>query len=236
MTLGVFKATRPLQVSDLIKREVDPEICRERFTLLAGSGAARVVVLGTLLGKILASGVVSATQAANAGNTGNGTLTLANPAFADGAKVGVYTVTCTTPGADGTSKFRVEDPEGVVVGTATGGAAFNKAIKFTIAGGGTAFVAGDGFTVTLARAAGANDSKVKEWSPTATDGSQIVWGVAIREVAAADGIDNDTDGVAVRRLSVLRAAAIKWPNGTTDAQKAAALADMDERLTLVART
>ncbi|RYC10169.1 head decoration protein [Ciceribacter ferrooxidans] len=236
MSLGVFKATRPVQVSDLVKREIDMELCRERFTLLAGDGAARSVELGTPLGKISASGTITATQAAVAGNTGDGTLTLANPAFADGAKTGVYTVTCTTGGADGTSKFRVEDPDGVLVGTATGGAAFDKAVKFTIAGGATAFVAGDAFTVTLARAAGANDAKVKEWDPAATDGSEVIWGFSLRSVTAADGVDNTTDGLAIRRMSVLRSLAIKWPAGTTDAQKAAALSDIEERLVLVART
>lgn len=235
MSLGVFKATRPAQVSDLVKREIDPELSRERFTLLAGSGAARAVVLGTLLGRITAGGALAAAQAAVAGNTGNGTLALANPAFDAAAKTGVYSVTCTIGGADGTSKFRVEDPEGVSVGTATGGAAFNKAIKFTISGGGTTFVAGDAFNVALTRAAGANDSKVKAWDPSATDGSQIVWGVSIREVIAADGADNTTDGLAVRRLCVLRAAALKWPEGVTDSQKAAAVAYLDERLSLVAR-
>lgn len=234
MTLGVFKATRAAQVSDLVKREIDPEICRAPFTLLAGSGAARSVSLGTLLGKITAAGLVTAVAAAVAGNTGNGTLTLANPAFADGALTGVYTVTCTVGGADATSKFRVEDPLGVVVGTATGGAAFSKAIKFTIAGGGTNFVVGDSFTVTLTRAAGANDGKVVAWSPSATDGSQVVWGVSLRSVTAADGADNTTDGLALRRLGILRLGAIVWPAGVTDAQKAAALSDINERLALIA--
>lgn len=235
MTLGVFKMSRAAQVSDLVKREMDMEFCREAFTLLAGSGSTRKVDLGTPLGMILTGGVVTALAAAVAGNTGNGTLTLANPAFAAGAAVGVYTVTCTTGGADGASKFRVEDPAGVVVGTATGGAAFNKALKFTIAGGGTAFVEGDAFTVTLSRAAGADDGKVVAWSPTATDGSGVIWGFSLRPVEAADGVDNTTDGLAIRRLGVLRNGAIKWPEGITDAQKATAIADLNERLTLLVR-
>jgi Bacteriophage lambda head decoration protein D len=235
MSLGVFKATRAVQVSDLVKRELDPELSRASFTLLAGSGAARSVKLGTPLGMIVVGGALSAAQAAVAGNTGNGTLALANPALDASAKAGVYSVVCTTGGADGTSKFRVEDPDGVVVGTATGGAAFNKAIKFTISGGGAAFVIGDSFNVTLTRAAGANDGKVKEWDPAATDGSQKIWGLSIREITAADGVDNTNGGVAIRRLAVVRAAAIDWPDGATSAQKAAALADIDERLSLIAR-
>lgn len=235
MSLGVFKATRAAQVSDLVKRELDPELSRASFTLLAGSGTARTVKLGTPLGRITGAGVLSASQSAASGNTGNGALTLAAPSADPSAKTGVYTVVCTTGGADGTSKFRVEDPDGVLVGTATGGAAFNKAIKFTIAGGGTAFVAGDSFNVTLTRAAGANDGKCKAWDPAATDGSQIIWGFSLRDVTAADGADNDSDGVAIRRLGVLRAGAIDWPDGVTAAQKSQALADIDERLSLIAR-
>ncbi|WP_438752056.1 head decoration protein [Pararhizobium sp. O133] len=235
MTMTVLRGARPDQVSDLVKRE-DPEMSRERFTLLAGSGGVRTVLLGTPLGKLLAAGVITAAQAAVGGNTGNGTLALANPAFAAGAKIGVYTVTCTTGGADGTSKFRVEDPEGVAIGTATGGSAFSKAVKFTISGGGTNFVEGDTFNVTLSQAVGVNDGKVAIWDPTATDGRQKLWGFSLRTVAAADGVDNDTDGLAIRRLGVLRLGAILWPEGTTDAQKAAAILDADERLKLLIRT
>ena len=235
MTLAVFKATRPGQVSNLVKRE-DPEMSRERFTLLGGVGADRKVEIGTPLGKITNGGAVAAAVAAIAGNTGNGVVNLANPAFANNPKLGVYTVTCTTPGADGASKFRVEDPDGVVVGTATGGAAFNKAVKFTIAGGGTPFVEGDSFAITLSQASGANDGKVVAWDPNAGDGSQKIWGFSLRAVTAAQGVDNDSEGVAARRLSLLYDGAIVWPNGITAAQKAAAVTDADERLKIVIRT
>ncbi|OLP56818.1 hypothetical protein BJF92_12160 [Rhizobium rhizosphaerae] len=236
MPMAVFKTTRPNQVSDLVKRELDPELGREVFTLLGGVGTPRTVRLGTPLGRIAASGALAVVAAAVAGNTGNGTLTLANPAFGTGVKVGDYAVTCSVGGADGTSKFRVEDPDGVVVGTATGGAAFSKAVRFTIAGGATAFAVGDTFTVTVSQGVGADDGKVKEWDPTAIDGTQHIWGFSIREVTAAVGVDNTTDGLAIRRLSVLRAGAILWPTAATDAQKAAAIARIDERLALAIRT
>lgn len=228
MPLPYYSLTKPSTLSNVAKRLECMEYSCDPYTLLAGSGSARAILLGTPLGMISASGVVSAAQAAVAGNTGNGTLTLANPAFAAGALLGVYKVTCSVGGADGTSKFRVEDPLGVLVGTATGGAAFSKAIKFTIAGGGTAFVVGDSFDVTLSQAAGATDGKVKAWDPTATDGSQTLWGFAANDVTAADAVDN-TGGLAIRREAILRDGGIIWPAGLSAANKAAAIAAADAR-------
>lgn len=65
------------------------------------------------------------------------------------AKPGVYTVTCTVPGATNVSRWRVEDPDGVYVGTALGATAFSsQGIGFTITpGAGTAV--GEAFTITV---------------------------------------------------------------------------------------
>ena len=193
---------------------------REQAVIASGSGELKA---GTVLGRISAAGAVTATSAANAGNTGGGTLTLANPAFAAGAKLGVYQITCTTGGADGTSKFRVEDPDGVVVGTATGGAAFNKAIKFTIAHATANFVEGDGFIVTLSRDPGASDGKYAPFDPEGTDG---------RETAAAilyegcDATDVDVRRTITCRDSEVTAEELIWPDGVADADKAAGLASL----------
>lgn len=235
MGLAVYKTTKPETLSNIVKWMPEREYSIDRYTLLAGAGAVREIAIGTPLGEITAGGTVSAAQAANAGNIGDGPLALANPAFAAVAKLGAYSVICTTGGADGTSKFRVEDPEGVVVGTATGGAAFNKAIKFTISGGVTAFVEGDGFIVTVSQALGADDGKKVAWDPAATDGSEVIWGFAGNAVTAADGADNDTDGFAVRRMAILRDGGINWPAGLSAVAKAAAIRDADERLGIVIR-
>lgn len=235
MTMPVFRASKPETLSNVVKWMPHREYSVEGYVLLAGDDGDREIEIGTPLGKITAGGAVSAAQAANAGNTGGGTLTLANPAFADNATLGVYQITCTTGGADGTSKFRVEDPEGVVVGTATGGAAFSKAIKFTIAHATANFVEGDGFTVTLAQADGADDGKIVAWDPDAHDGSQVVWGFAANAVIAAEGVDNTTDGLVIRRQAILRDGGIKWPEGLSAGEKAAAKLSADERLGIVIR-
>lgn len=83
--------------------------------------------------------------------------------------------------------------------------------------------------------AGAKFGKLVAWDPAATDGSQIAHGVCLKDCEAADGIDR-VDGILFsRRLSVLNRAAVVWPEGATDAQKTAAIDDMEERLGLILR-
>jgi hypothetical protein len=196
---------------------------REQIVVVSGSG---VLMAGAVLGKINAGGTISAGQAANAGNTGGGTLTLANPAFAAGAKLGVYQATCTVGGADGTSKFRVEDPDGVVIGTATGGAEFNKAIKFTIAHATANFVVGDGFTVTLTQAADDDDGKYAPLTVAGTDGRQTAAAVLYE---GCDATSVDVRRTITARDSEVTAGELTWPNAISDGDKAAALAALAAR-------
>lgn len=83
-------------------------------------------------------------SAAGGGNTGNGTLgTLSVTAGA--AQAGAYTVKFTAA-----TVFSVFDPNGrELLGGVTGAAYTDAGITFTITAGGTAFVAGDTFTVTV---------------------------------------------------------------------------------------
>ncbi len=100
------------------------------------------VVSGTLLTQIGDTGAGSAV--ATAGNTGNPTF----GSFTVGAlaKPGAYNLTFTAA-----TKFDVEDPAGVRIGSGTTGVAFSKAgLGFTLTAGGTPAVAGDSFTITVA--------------------------------------------------------------------------------------
>ena len=81
------------------------------------------------------------------GNTGTGTLALdAMTPVLSGAVAGVYTVKFTSATA-----FTVRDPSSNVVGTGAVGSPFANALKFSIAAGGTAFIANDEFDITVAR-------------------------------------------------------------------------------------
>ena len=222
MSLPYYSHTAPVRESDLVKREFDPEFCRGQYTLLAGDGAERSVVLGTILADVLADAAIAVTAAAVAGNTGDGTLTLADPEYTSAVKEGVYRVTCTVGGADGTSKFNVEGPNGKSVGVATGGAAFAKQVKFTIAGGGANFAVGDAFEVNVAIDNENAAIKSVAWVPGAADDTGAIAGIAVRPTTAPDG--EDREGLRIERgPAILAIDTVQWPDGIAAKDKAAAI-------------
>src|SRR5690242_5241974 len=100
------------------------DLIDEKVTLLSGENRTR----GALLGKVTIGAV---SQAAAAGNTGNGTLTGQAVGSATAPKRGVYRVICIEPAANA-GVFAVEDPDGIVIGKATVGVAFDNQIAFTL--------------------------------------------------------------------------------------------------------
>jgi len=81
-------------------------------------------------------------------NTGNGTVGAITPGTT--AQIGAYTLVATSA-----TVFAVTDPEGVALPNATVGTPYvNPQINFTITAGGTAFAAGDSFTLTNSRTTG----------------------------------------------------------------------------------
>jgi len=209
---------RPRFASDVITYEVSPEWSRDAVTLKAGN----TTVIGTVLAVILLGAASAAAK--TGGNTGNGTVAMdaTTPVLA-GAKVGVYTVRFTAATA-----FTVEDPSGDVIGSGVTGTAFADDIKFTITAGGTAFVAGDGFDITVAAAA------IEKYVPinfSANDSSQIAAAISVDEVASQA---TDRKIAVVARGAVLNPDFLVWPDGATAAQKTSALATL-KALGLVAR-
>lgn len=126
------------------------------ITLALGQNLVR----GAVLGKISVGAVTAAAKAG--GNTGNGTISAVVALV--GAKVGVYTVRFTAA-----TVFTVEDADGNVIGTGSTGAQFADDLQFTITAGGTPFIAGDGFDLTVAAGSG----KYVLSLASATDGSQV---------------------------------------------------------------
>lgn len=114
---------------------------------------------GTVLGQ---QNVNPIQGAATAGNTGNGTI--GSLSVGASPNVGTYTATATSA-----TVFAVVDPEGNALGNATVGTPFTSGeINFTLTAGGTAFVAGDSFSITVEDAVGTYIECVK----SASDGSQ----------------------------------------------------------------
>lgn len=119
----------------------------------ASGNRSRENIVVTQTGVALASGTLltksgdtatTATSVATSGNTGNPTF--GTIAVGAAAIPGAYKLTFTAP-----TKFDVEDPDGVKIGTGTTGVAFSKSgVGFTLTAGGTAAVAGDEFTLTVA--------------------------------------------------------------------------------------
>jgi hypothetical protein len=237
MSLPVHRTTAPRPLASWLRWETSPDYCRDAATLLAGSGAARLVKTGQLIGMI--AGALEATAAAktggNAANTGAFTLDATTPVLA-GAKIGVYQLRCLTAAANG-GTFRLRDPDGYVLGdyAISGGAGGTVTvanhIKGVIADGTQDFVVGEGFDITVAADTDATAiGKAKAWDPAATDGSQVVAGVAIADTEAADGADNVAGLVVLARgPAIVQAAQLVWPAGVGDGQKAAALAALAAR-------
>lgn len=129
-------------------------------SLLSGQNLARGAVLG--------KASIGAASTAFAG-TGNGAITMdATTPIRPGAKVGAYAATCITAAANG-GTFRVEDPDGNVLGDVAVGATFDDDIKFVIADGATDFIVGDKFTITVAAGSG----KYLLSAAAAIDGSAV---------------------------------------------------------------
>jgi hypothetical protein len=212
MVKRTFSIGSPKVMTAVLKYEVDQNFCRESLTLLGGSGGeARQFDIGTILG---AAGMGAATASALVGNVGNGVLTLANPAISATVSAGDYQAICIEPAANA-GTFEVFDHNGISVGTATVGVAFNGPVRFTIADGATDFAAGDAFLIKVPLG-----SKVKEWDPTATDGSAEVVGVSLAKGYAPSGVDAGVLGI-VRGPAILDLDGIAWPDGVTTDQKSA---------------
>lgn len=114
---------------------------------------------GSVLGQISTSSVIPTPGATN---TGNGTVGALSATSA--AKAGPYALVATSP-----TVFTVTDPEGAAMPNATVGTAYSQnGLSFTIAAGGTSFVAGDTFSLDYTDSIGNFILSVK----TATDGSQ----------------------------------------------------------------
>lgn len=197
-----------------LKHELDCHLYRRAGVIKSGAGA---VVTGQVLGKITLGSATSAAK--SGGNTGNGTLTLdeTTPVLA-GAKAGVYTVRAIAASTNAAT-FRVEDPDGYVIGEVALGGTFSEQIKFATADGSTDFVVGDGFDITVAEGSG----KFVPVSATAKDGSQNAAAIVIEP---ADATSADVETALLVGHAQIVSSQITWPAGATTNQKHGWLAQL----------
>lgn len=168
-------------------------------------------------GTVMGAETVGTTAAAVAlgTNTGNGTfgaIGVAAPAVS-----GAYVVNF-----EDATHFTVEGPDGAEIGHGTAGQAFAAGgLTFVITAGGTAFVAGDSFTVTVAPGLG----NWAPYNPTASDGTEVARGILYHHV--------DTT-VAARKATAVTGGPVKvntselvWgPGVTTQPQQAAGVTQL----------
>ncbi len=140
-------------------------VLTDTVTLAAGLTLPRGTLIGQQTGNVYAMAAAAATTAGGA-NTGNGTI--ANLSAGAEVVAGTYRVNFTAATA-----FAVVDPEGETLGTGATGVAFaSPQVGFTITAGGTAFAAGDGFSLVVEETAGSGAGLYVQATATATDGSE----------------------------------------------------------------
>lgn len=175
------------RIAEFVLTEASGQRSRENIVV---TQAGTEIKSGTLLAK--ADNATTGTAAAVAGNTGNPTFGTITAGVTAGP--GDYNLTFTAA-----TKFDVEGPDGVKIGSGTTGVAFSKSgIGFTLTAGGTPAVAGDGFVITVAAGSG------KYVPYTAAGAAGPAAGVLYNYLPAATG---DVKAVGfVRDCEVMRAA------------------------------
>ena len=160
--------------------------------------AGGVIPANAVLGEITLGDVAAL---ADGGNTGNGTSSAVTKLA--GAKLGVYTVIFTAA-----TVFYVLDPDGFRLADGATGSAYANDLAFTITAGGTAFVAGDRFTLTVAAGSG----KLKRSVAASVDGSQYPKYFPTRELNAVAG---DLTSVQVLRRAEVRSDGLVFTGSET---------------------
>ena len=185
-------------LGDVLKCEAPNLYSRDTVTVLAGSGAERVLMAGAVIAARTRSEV---TVTAGDGNTGNGEATLVDLALGALAEAGIYRLACITAGADG-GTFQVLSPRGYVLPDLTVGTAYAGGhLNLTVADGTTDFVVGDTFAIEVS-----GDGKVVALDPAAVDGTAEAIGIVAYDVTVLEGAD--VEATAILRDAVLADRAI----------------------------
>lgn len=210
---------QPDRLSKWLKYEVNPDFTRRSKTLLAGSGSARAVLSGQVLGAD-----VRGAQTVTVGTTvgaGTGVLTLANPKAIADAEPGVWQIRFVGKASDA-GKAQLISPSGKQKGKITVGVAFDLDIKGTVSDSGTDWDEGDYIPVTVSYA---SQEKVAGYDQDSTLGYADFGGIAIYDATAADGVDGNVlvidTGPALVDLDNLI-----WPDDITTDEKAVVTAAM----------
>jgi hypothetical protein len=206
----VLSDDRRSTASYIVSEAANPTRSREQVIVASGSGKLKA---GTVLAK---ASLGAATAAAKSGgNTGNGTIS-AVTTLPD-AKPGVYKLRFTAA-----TTWALTDPDGFALANGANGVANANDLAFTTTAGGNAFVAGDGFDITVAAGSG----KYKPLAPAAVDGTEIAAAILYE---GCDATSADVRRTITARDTEIQVDMLTWPAGITDPQKNAALASLAQQ-------
>lgn len=196
----------------LMSEANDKSFSRENVTIASGAN----LISGSVLGQIGPStGAPTYNGTVTPANTGN--FTCGAITESAGAIVGAYRgefIAATV--------YEMFDPNGLFLGEGNTGVAFSGGgLGFTITAGGTAAVAGDNFTITVA--ANANQGKYALMDPAAKDGSQVAVAVLFADALAGSA---DVKAAIIARNAEVNSSELVWKSGTTTPQQTAAIAQL----------
>lgn len=181
---------------------------RSRETGVAAASQAWAV--GQIVGQVT-TGALSATAAARAGNTGDGTIGAIT--VAAGTKIGAWVLTILEP-ATNAGSFALEDPDGETAGNGDVAAAASiGGLGFTLADGATDFAAGDQFVITVVAADAAAQGQYKTVNLAATDGTQVA--AAIAYDAVTTGAGETRSATLIARDAEVNGNLIAYPAGAS---------------------
>ena len=197
--------TEPVHTAEYIVSEANGSRSREIGTITGSTD----LVAGTVLGQVAVG--ATAVAAALGTNTGNGTF----GAIAVGAPAVAGAYTLRMQSATG---FVVEDPLGAEIGHGTTGSAYSAGgLGFTLTAGGTAFVAGDSFTITPAAGSG----KYAQLNLAGTDGTEVPAAILYQGARVSQG---DVVRTVHKRGCEVNGNLLTWPAGISSPQLTAATA------------
>lgn len=210
--MTVFNEAR--HAGEFLVSEANGHRSREQITIASGE----VLKAGHVLGRTGSSG--SASESADSGNTGDGTI---GSITVGGAAInGDYRLWFVEPATDA-GEFVVDDPQGNQVGQGTVAVEFDAGgLTFTLADGDSDFEVGDAFTITVS----GQTYEYKEYDPTNDDGSEVAAAILYDAVDAADGAE---DGVGIVRDAEVAEDALTWFDSATDAEQTTGKLELEKR-------
>lgn len=197
---------------EAVMTEANGSRSRESLTIAASQTVAANAILAK---RAVAADVVATASAADGNTASSGTIAMGVPAVTSKVKDGRYKGI-----ASAATKVDWEDPAGKAVGTSTHGTEFAKGgVKFTIAAGGSANVAGDEFYIDVA--ADFSDFQHAPYDPAA---GEPIAGIAIYGAVTGEGETVEIAGIV--RDAEVNGNCIAWPSGITAEQKADATQEL----------